>query len=283
MGAQAQANAGYAMIPRTHNLTLLVMVPRAYFAENGSVTIGIVGTYDLVNGATGAPLSHDPTSVASGLQHAFEFANCENVTSLLGAWLDPGEDILLEVTAGNWNHFVKRMKEDGDCDENKAAFLWLYLMSIEQNLGFVDTSFEVPPPKTERVTVLPPNQTATLLDDGYTTVLTQLYGGNGVPDSARLEVGERSLPAIAMARQANELQLEFPSLKLWGLDRAGAALRLRLVCKSCLIAATAPPHGCDATPKPAIAPLDITEPEEPSDGAACYRAVAIVKPTAKAQ
>jgi hypothetical protein len=280
MGAPAQPNAGYAMIPRTHNLTALVMIPRGHFVgENKQnkelVEVNIVGSYDLRNGSTGKRLPGTNPETRDNLAKTFQWAQCKklDVSSERGTL----ENNMMEaVVFSNWEKFVQASQAAG-CPSGIRQFLWLELMKLTQTEGYVSAFFEVRAPKSKPATVLPGRQIVTLLDDGRTTSVTQLFGGEGAPEAARLEVGGRSLPAIEIERAASELRLTFPSLKSWGLERAGGSSRIRLICSRCYVETISTLPGCGDVPMPNREPASVSDEIAASDGAACYPASVISK------
>ncbi|MBY6263718.1 hypothetical protein EI613_17610 [Azospirillum sp. 412522] len=284
MGAVAQPEAGHAMVPRTHNVTLLVMVPKAY-EKSKPVKLSIYGTYDLRHTDDGVRLPVVDTNIRQRTLTALRHYKCGQKNGKMlddKAFSDWSDELTGLVTSGQWEEYNKQLlRADGlGCEPGVRQPLWHSLTTIMSTEGEVSVHFEVPPAKQKPPTVLPAAQVASLLDDGRSATRVQFYGGSGEPESARIEIGGVSLPASEIKRVNNELTLVFPSLRAWGVSGQAARARVRLVCGACLAPQVNAPLCASAQPPPAqVGPdVDAAHRPVPEAGSLCYPASSVVKP-----
>ncbi|MGA1860972.1 hypothetical protein VH569_33735 [Azospirillum sp. 11R-A] len=285
MGAQAQPEAGHAMVPRTHNVTLLVMVPKAYAQSKAAkpVEVSIYGTYDLRHTDDGVRLPGIDPNVEQRTLTALRHFKCgEKLDD--EALLKRGDELKKWAATDRWARFNQDIaRKDGmGCNTEMRQALWHSLNKIMSTEGEVTAYFEVPPAKPKPPTILPAAQVASLLDDGRTATRVQFYGGSGQPDSARIEIGGLSLPASDIKREENELKLVFPSLTAWGVSGQAARARVRLVCTACLSPLVNAPF-CGNTPAPPVEAnpsLSEAKDPDPAAGSLCYPASSVVRPRA---
>ena len=229
LGAMQQASARFAMVPRNHYVTLLLMVP-----EEAPPVVDLVAETTLVDTETGAELEGTSEARIADL-----FAG---VRSHVG---EPGLDdatlqqLFERVQCNDQTGYAAALRAKLGGRENPALSheLWLELVQLMAGSQFASYRFELPGHGDGES--LPDEfyaQTALLVDDGAeqtTAVLHDATFSERVQVSAALHINvegrEILLPADSIALTERELQLTFPSLAALGLEesaRAGARLEL---------------------------------------------------------
>ncbi len=236
LGASQQATSDYAMVPRNHNVTVLVMVP-----EGVADTIQIVSRTVLVDAKTGKELkertSEEISAILERVRDRYDLAADEK--ELLG---------LLAFAQHNDQraYFAELERLAGpDRDFAHGTSLWLDLVSLMAGSRYSATEFDLPPPVAYAGNGFSglPDQKALLLDDGVLHSTIVLRGGSSLKSSevsAILEVrpadGEM-LPfvpdQVAVSSDRGDIYLEFPSLRAWGVTSGGfrGTMSLTVECR----------------------------------------------------
>lgn len=239
LGAQTEATARYAGVPRNYNVTLLVMVPRdekdAFsFAEGlrvGDVErIKISGSVAMRDSETGELLTRDPPG-----------QRADEIKQLVSALLSPGKELenyharsllwALQANDFEWfrhtlsGYFVGETQNIGS-----VTNVWNAAIETLGNSGYVSDRIAVPkrsPPE------LPAKQTILIVDDGKKDMQVLLRGGHGLEGqdltaSLKLPVkkaGTVTLQAHQIAFDAKNggLKLTFDSFAAYGQELASPA------------------------------------------------------------
>jgi hypothetical protein len=232
LGAMQQAETSYAMVPRTHNLTLLLLAPCDLLAF-GSRGIEVRTRTQVAD--VEAPVSLVPRSPR---EVDADFKNLESHYGL--------DRTCLETLRPFAEH--NRGKEFYDalvgkpCNQPTAGprrnDLWFDLVSLLVRDSSAATSFELPVRPAPRM--FPSGQVSLLLDDEKAAVAA-LFGAESLREGhlgAELLVDEGGkllnfLPAdkIVVSNDGHEARLSFPSPSVWG--KAGKPMRLRITCDAC--------------------------------------------------
>lgn len=211
----------YAMVPRTHNVTLLLLAPKDWVATDSRVIQITSQTqfYHAISGKRLVPIT--PEEINAELSELIPYY-------LQDSHLKKNQQIymlarLLSLVGDNdYRGFVQEMKTQ-KLDLSNHMYLWNSLSVIANSYGLAGTSFELPRPAQ---TALPPtSQTALLLDDGNSASTTHLIGGSQLsPDDmfATLDVENKNaaqlqLAALSISASGNDLTLAFPSLARLGI------------------------------------------------------------------
>jgi hypothetical protein len=225
LGAARQATAGYAMVPRTHNVTLLVMVPDKDLQKMGpNPTLRVVGHWTLRHAQTGHALERGEPR-----EHL-----AAKVPELKKLMPEKFNHKARELTAQRLIQFVYRndypafrrtingLKEaNGVADVVFERDIWMALLEVFAPSHIVAARAELP------VSSEPPiaSQAVLLSDDGKRTTAT-LVGGRRINAAAvrahlRLSYRENEetvvLPAesISVGPGGANLTLAFPSISAW--------------------------------------------------------------------
>jgi hypothetical protein len=228
LGALQQATAKYAMVPRNHYITLLLMVP-----EDAPPVIDLVARTVLVDTETGMEL--EGTSPAR-IRTLFQARQTRH-----GAALTPEalERLLACVQANDQQSYRTLLAESLGREPGAVLTheLWIDLVSLMVGSQYSSSRFELP--GQGEWEILPSqffDQTALLVDDGETATVT-IHGATiaehvEVAAAIELEFEGRAvtLPADEILRAERVLRLSFPSLGSLGLSQsleAGFSLVLR--------------------------------------------------------
>jgi hypothetical protein len=236
LGAQQQASADFAMVPRSHNVTLLLLVP-----EGGGPSIDVLMRSSMVDAETGEPLpGRTEEEVAALLKRVAHDHGLDGAPpSLLPA--------LLERAQHNDRKGFDALLATAFADEKRvhaaAPPLWVDLVSTMAGSQYAATQFDLPRGSSGRGTseaTIPSDQTALLEDDGTNAIATLRSGGIGgmsaIEATLVVPTEGRDLPIAYESCEIDEVnstvRLRFPSLSKWHLaqDDGVAPLRLRLTC-----------------------------------------------------
>jgi hypothetical protein len=219
LGAQQQATTKYAMVPRNHYVTVLLMVP-----EGAPPVVDLVARTVLVDTETGIEL--EGTSEAridalfDGVRARIEHAGLED--ALL-------RELFERVQKNDQAGYHARLARL-DPDPVLAHELWLELVQLSVGSQFASFRFELPGHGAWQILAEEfEAQTPLLVDDGALNTRVTLIGASfseRVKLSAFLHLAvegrEVSLPAETIERSERTLALTFPSLA--ALNLAEAAL-----------------------------------------------------------
>jgi hypothetical protein len=154
-GAQYQSNSMYAMVPQTHNVTLVVLVPnentKGNFRER---TVHLISKTTLTNTQTGKDLqsrTHNETMA-------------ETRRSLAGI-SDQDANVLNGcILSNDWDRFNSECQRMNVPLSLPREYLWADLTDVRLGSSYSNTSFVVPlDPEADRIWA---SQTPILTDDG---------------------------------------------------------------------------------------------------------------------
>lgn len=232
LGAMQEATSDYAMVPRNHNITLLLMVP-----ESAGAGIDLIGRVNFVDAETGVELPGTSDEMletllagaaqANGLD-ALTTEDLKTLTALAQVNDQPG---FFGALGGATNGSL--------VGEAAAYSLWVDLVSLLAGGQYFSSHFDVPGHSDEfTVPVSFFEQTAIAVDNGSEQTLVELHGASleaGAEVTALIvffvEGQEVRLPAHSVAYEGagGLLRLGFPSLSTLGFaEAAGAGLELFL-------------------------------------------------------
>lgn len=270
LGAMQQAASAYAMIPRTHNITVLVLTP-----EHGPRTLRAVAKTVMVDAETGKALAErtdaeiDAEAAAVAARYGLASVKPAEVSRLLTFAQrndQAGYFGALDAVAGP--------------DFRHGHALWVDLVGLMAGGRYAATEFDLP--RDDGATTGPPgDQTGLLFDDGEThSSLTLATGAPVRPGefAAVLNVrkGGKEFPLAADRADytsRDRVTLVFPSLKAWSLaptdeakDGATLTVAVRGVAKTYPVlyrvkpSKAAPPS--DPPPPKKFSFFDPSEPEK---------------------
>jgi len=229
LGAMQQASAKYAMVPRNHYVTLLVMVP-----EDAPPVVDMVAQTVLVDTETGAELAGSSeeriAALLAGVRAQFRRPELDD---------DALRGCLACVQKNDQRGYQERLRAalGSEPDEVLAHELWLELVQLMVGSQFSAHRFELP--GHGEVDIQPDEfyaQTPLAVDDGTSRTAIALHGAEfteRVQLTAMLHFvldgREVTLPADSIQRAERELRLSFPSLASLNLSEvAHAGLKLSL-------------------------------------------------------
>lgn len=221
IGAQQTPVGGYALIPQTHTVSLLVLVPKSKTdkQEPADRKLRLVCRTELKNVATGTSLpvrSRDETYAAvkkvllwHGVPGA-EIASAKEIGAIVHA-----------STANDYPAFIKSLQAvtaitpDPDDRFLFAEAIWVDVVSVRNGGHFSTASFQVPKSRTPALSA--DGQTPLLIDDGKNLLTANVRGGSDLRARdvvATLVVGDKRFAAtsVKLIDEGREIQLIFPSL-----------------------------------------------------------------------
>jgi hypothetical protein len=227
-GAIHQAGVHYAMIPQTHSVTVLVLVPRAVAEKETELdrTLHLVAQTRLVDVETGIPLENrserDVLARVGGVLVDHEVVSREHTP-------DDGKlrGILAAVTANHPDVFDRELRALPHLEGvHYPESIWLDLVAIRVGGSYSSAEFSVP---RRQVEPPPASQSPVLVDDGKQTTQVTVRGGTGI-DATRLSAG-LTVPSgkvtlvatgIKVLEGGKEISFVFPSLAALGQVEKGA-------------------------------------------------------------
>jgi hypothetical protein len=227
LGAARHPTAGHAMIPRTHYITCLLMVPKELAEEKKYIPqVKVLAKSIFRDIKNGKPLptrnlGDEKREMRRILRRKYGWKLLDGETSDLFRYL------FLNDYAGFFETLKKIDEVKGSHVRSFAREIWLHFIENCGRSEIAASTFDLPRPiKPE----LPPEicQTVLLLDDGKTTTTGYLLGGRGMIPSRmsaqlklRLESGDQ-LPFMAtdvkVGPGGKDPVLLFPSLKAWNIS-----------------------------------------------------------------
>lgn len=260
-GAMRQGKSKYSIIPRTHNVTLLLMVEKS-FANNGgsnnkpnsesekgvrvvtrttmrSVTDGkilpqqekgdqVQRVEDAINAFLDSKVKKIEKRCINNLpQEATDFSSCLGTTDAILKW----------VLKNDFSQFHKELEKIGGKKVNSfSRELWMDIVELLDRNHYSGTRFQLPHRADFR---FPSIQPILLIDDGKNKMHTTLLDGASlVPDQLRavlklqVESGEviPIVGTVSSGSTSTDLVINFPSLSSWKMDKFdedGSSLELR--------------------------------------------------------
>jgi len=231
IGAMQQATANFAMVPRNHNVTMLVMVP-----EEEPPIIQMVTKTTLVDTGTGEELPGATEEEVHGLLRAVH-----SVSPWDDLDLKTLETLLVFAQRNDQQGFYRHMREvlgEGHPALGLEHSLWIDLVSLMVGSRYASSRFDLP--GHGEWEILPAaffDQTVLVRDDGKTGCVAVVHGASfadSVDVGATLQLNARgrelTLPADRVERDATtrSVRLIFPSLAALGLAPQDDLLLLRL-------------------------------------------------------
>jgi hypothetical protein len=236
LGAARQASSEYAMIPRTHNITLLVMVPKG-FIEDSDITpkVRVVAKNVLRRTDNGKKIC-DRTNVEETKEYIAvlkEYYGGDDE-----AW-EPDDGVVknlrIAMFENNYQRFSEILKGMQTESTSGPRSVWMEFIEIAGKNDLTSTVFDLPRPEGMEWPVV--DQAVLLMDDTKSTLSGKLCGGKGInPDylSALLNLrlkNDETLPIMATSvsvdSEGGNPVLTFPSLRAWkisGIDMKGSLL-----------------------------------------------------------
>ncbi|PKN18938.1 MAG: hypothetical protein CVU71_09105 [Deltaproteobacteria bacterium HGW-Deltaproteobacteria-6] len=257
IGALKQIDSGYAMIPRTHNITFLLLAHKnaKYVEISSKATMVNVKDGKELPGRSGLNLLFDELidAYVESKQikecHLDDFAakadikelmmnvqiahnNCSNKEDLQKCLQDHGwnknlykllQEMSDDIEANDWREFNKLAR----CLTPYPDQLWTdFVSKVYAGTQWDVTRFSLPEKKAQELY----DQVAVLQDDGVNTSTILLRGKNlNVSElDPTLHIQKNNTSPYLLAPQNIEIlshgtvaKLAFPSLKIWGLGDAG--------------------------------------------------------------
>lgn len=227
-GGMNQAGAGYAMVPRTHHVSLLVLIP------DRVRHVKVMTRSEFRDVDTGEPLEHrssaevllpmiekiwDKYNLAKPVHKDtyYRIANAVYFNDFAGF-----ADLMRKLQPDAAAAYDGRRPELPLSRLNLFTYVWTDLVGTRVGSGFSQAAFDVPRETAEASAVCPRTQTPVLVDDTTRAVSTTLAAGQNLDASklgAVLEITCPSAPALtfapetfAVAAEGRNLQLGFASL-----------------------------------------------------------------------
>jgi hypothetical protein len=225
LGAMQQADARFAMVPQTHSVTVLVLVPKTLFAKPAECLPGIslLSRTDITDSVRGITLQERTHAEADAL------LNAVRTRYGLSTELDMRE-LLLMAQRRQQGAFFKKLGEKIRYPQS----IWLDILSVAAGSRYAPAQIELPPPHDSDLSA---TQNATLLDNMKDAATITLSGGRDLLSSrlaATLTVTKEgkayTLPAAKLEVTGNgrQLRITFPSPGALNLAKAGDAPSLML-------------------------------------------------------
>ena len=223
-GAMQETQSDYAMVPRNQFVTAVVLVPKSFLSEDKGKTkdsqLSVWTSTQFVRIKDGTALREKSASKDNkDVQH---IAANYKVSSdqVAKAWE--------KVVDGDWKGFA------GHFSANPTVMLrelWLDIAQLQAGYSFDNFTVDLPPYAAPSMV---PKQVAFLHDDGKANTSVQLTGGSDLDARtlcAKLVFGGKTSPTnvlpnkVSVTGGGTEIDLEFPSLKAWGLNNVKASDR----------------------------------------------------------
>ncbi len=228
LGAAQEAAGSYAMVPRTHNISVLLMIP-----EGVTPTVDLVARTVMVDALTGTALEDRKESeVQIRIQevlskYAITGVSEEKIRELVG------------LTQKNDQYgFAKMIRQELGADFTYEKSLWVDLVLLMVGSQYGSTQFDLPSrPDVDSPRDYFPRQTVFLSDDGHSRTQGTLRSVRAVSAddiSATLYIPYqgRDIPLLAeeveMDVATGDVLLVFPSLFGWGLEAGERTTPLRI-------------------------------------------------------
>jgi hypothetical protein len=239
LGAMQQGSSNFAMVPRNHNVTVILMLPKG-----SASTVQVVAKTTMVDAETGAELpERQEEDFQRRLRAILDFHELTELTP------QDLEEPLRYAQMNDQQAFDRvfeklvatASKGDGQRKLPRHAYskaMWLDLVSLMIGSQYTATEFDVPSESARTAELVPgciPEQTALAFDlpEAGTTVVLEANGAPPVPLEeirAALVVkqssGDVRLAPVPLEYDfgRGELRCRFPSLARLGLAAGGKAL-----------------------------------------------------------
>lgn len=251
-GAMQQATAQYAMVPRTNNVTLLILVPKQAIVEDPNLGsfIDVLGRTEMINAKSGKPIP--PAPLVNGTERCTEILTpYSDFTESDACDKSKVQELLNDVMANRYASFVSKVSSK--LKDPKVEFpykqLWLDFAAATTYSAYASTNFELPKLKLPQAFC---EQSAALIDDGKSEATITLRDAKFLLPtilSATVQVREKdstgacktsatehTLPAsqIVVPAERSSATFKFPSPTSLGLDPS-CAFELHVTCRGCVV------------------------------------------------
>ena len=242
LGALGQAEARYSMVPRTHNVTLLLLVAKEHAdpptdppPASYRPTVQLVAKTTMVDAERGTPLPFRSREEQQVL-FANALVNRVNVTSSSGQspgpneWSRRGTNLLRFAQQNRYADFLELIEDYRQADAKQGVKwevpsqpLWIDLLSLMIGSQFHAASFDLPYRQQAHL----PVQHALMVDDGESQSVVTLSGGRGLAGprlTAQLTLVNAGTSytfqpeRVTVADGGRQIALVFPSLTTFGFS-----------------------------------------------------------------
>ncbi|MDK2742879.1 MAG: hypothetical protein NDI90_08180 [Nitrospira sp. BO4] len=241
-GAVREGKTEYTTIPRTHNVTLVLMVPSEFIGEKTN-EVRVVARTTARSASTGEEMKHqgrhDRQEAVADLVQEFvpsdkkiDFDRNRKCTDVADpsrkvpctqafleiVWMndfDKFHNYLKDPKEAGWYEYIGRFERD----------LWMDIADSMDNSHYAGVRFQLPNSRT--IELPKDNQTIFLVDDGKTATQATLVGGVGlniVPLGAtltlQLEEGHMDIAGtVTPGPNGSNATVKFPSLVAWKIGK----------------------------------------------------------------
>lgn len=234
LGAMQAVAGSYSMVPRTHTVTALVMVPPSV-----PRTLDLVARTTMVDAETGEALPDRPIPVVDA-----EFAAILEKYEARGLSDGTVRTLVALAQANDQRRFAAELRRALPEAHPAIALeksLWVDLVGVMCGSQYSSAEFDLPRQRGASEDDLFPLQTVLLSDDGDAGATcrvrsVRVASADGLSAYLHVPAGGRELPILAerleMDDATGDLAITFPSLAAWGLAEAlgaaGGLLRLEV-------------------------------------------------------
>nr|VFJ43029.1 MAG: hypothetical protein BECKDK2373C_GA0170839_100333 [Candidatus Kentron sp. DK] len=240
IGAARQASSRYAMIPRNHHVTLLMMVPNEVEKDKNKEDksedkndVLVLAKWHLRDAETGERLEdHEERDVYDVVEEYLKepgrristSTNCEG--NLKSKPKNRKEDtvfnLLLGIYKGQLETFTSALSETGCFDKRKTRNMWLDIADLIQRTNTAGATIELPVDKKPANTPsqFPPTQAVVIEDDGKRAQI-KLNGARNIRVGdlrATLLYNNNTFVASQVSFPPGNngvMTLAFPSMRVW--------------------------------------------------------------------
>lgn len=216
LGAMQQGSQRFAMVPRTHKITLLVMVP-----QNAPAALQVVARTEMVHAETGRILQPRTAGRIAELEERLAREYALDDPALVGEFFrlaqQNRQQPFLELAA---RHGVER-----------GQLLWVDALGMLSGGQYSSSVVDLDGPRLELQPQPPPIQTVQLEDDG-TRIVGELIGGRYLtlaPLGVELHLGDKVYRGVRVIPIEGGRALRFECRSLRNRKFDPAQLRVRLV------------------------------------------------------
>jgi len=215
-GAIQNPDMAYSMVPQTHNVTLLILIPKMSYTGD---VVRFVARTEFLHARTGAPPQLRTTPVIRNLtismlcDYGVDTAQWDN--QKLDNLIDR---VLSHVDRNDYTGFKRLVVEEAPTIKSIES-LWLDVVNLKTGGRYAAGRILLQPPKKPKIYR---GQTPVVIDDGEKTSVVTLLGLQEVVSTTALvpviKIEDKEIPAAAMTLTENgsRLLMSFPSLKALG-------------------------------------------------------------------
>ena len=232
IGAARQATSKYAMIPRNHHVTLLMMVPEE-MAEEDKNNILVLAKWHLRDAETGERLEdHEERDVYDVVEEYLKEPgriSSENCKKKIESEPQIARGLLSGIYRGRFKVFKDTLVKTNCFDKRKTRHMWLDIAELMQETNTAGATIELQADKKpeEAPSQFPPAQTVVIEDDGKVAQI-RLNGARNIRPKdlrATLVYNKNTFIAseVTFSPSDGVITLAFPSMKAWQSDKPGSA------------------------------------------------------------